>query len=137
MSKANVTTHGFEIGKRYKTRDGFVTAELIATGPTRLVFGDIADSDELYVRNLKGCYNNVTESRDDFLPIEVHEPRKVEGIVWVNEYENKTRCLGSLEVLFGHELAIMGNKKECETLTIPDATRVAVKYKVTFEEIEK
>ena len=121
------------VGKRYKTRDGEKTATLLALGKTGLVFENAGG---MYIRDFSGRYDAHEDMDFDFLPIEVREPRKVEGFVWVNEYENKTRCLGSLEVLFGHELAIMGNKKECETLTIPDATRVAVKYKVTFEEIE-
>jgi hypothetical protein len=128
---------GFEIGKRYKTRDGFVTAELIATGPTRLVFGDIADSDELYVRNLKGCYNNVTESRDDFLPLEVREPRRVEGVVYVNEYDGHKRSdtgyvLGDL---FGFDAGMYASRQVAEKYATSKATRVAVKYKVTFEEV--
>ena len=129
-----MTTNGFEIGKRYKTRDGLVTAELIATGPTRLVFGDIADDDELYVRNLQGCYSNVTESRDDFLPIEVKEPRKVEGFVWVNEYHKNTGY-DEFDDIFGHEVSIHCDREEAEQVVSREATRVAVKYKVTFIEV--
>jgi hypothetical protein len=127
-----MTTNGFEIGKRYKTRDGEKTATLLTIGKTGLVFENAGG---MYLREFSGRYDASEDTDFDFLPIEVREPRKVEGIVWVNEYENHTTYLSSLEMLFGHELAIFGSKEVCKKLHVHKPTRVAVKYKVTFEEV--
>jgi hypothetical protein len=50
-----------------------------------VVFED-ADGD-LWIRGHDGSMNPQYETDSDVLPVEVKEPRTVEGFVWVNEYE--------------------------------------------------
>ena len=72
---------GFEVGKRYKTRDGEIVATLIAVGKNALVF---ETEDRVFVRDFDGLGACREWDDWDFLPIEVREPRKIEGFVWVN-----------------------------------------------------
>jgi hypothetical protein len=125
---------GFEIGKRYKTRDGEKTATLLALGKTGLVFENAGG---MYLRDFSGRYDASEDMDFDFLPIEVRELRKVEGFVWVNEYEANTGGLSGIETLFGYQVVSRRSKQDALDDAGRFATRVAVKYKVTFEEIEE
>jgi hypothetical protein len=123
---------GFEIGKRYKTRDGEKTATLLVLGKTGLVFENAGG---MYLRDFSGRYDAHEDMDFDFLPVEVREPRTVEGFVWVNEGTEKV--LSAFDSLFGHSVDFYPTEKNARLLATRKDTRVAVKYKVTFEEIEK
>ena len=125
---------GFEIGKRYKTRDGEKTATLLVLGKTGLVFENAGG---MYLRDFSGRYDAHKDMGFDFLPIEVREPRTVEGFVWVNEYENSnTACYPApLERLFGFPVSWANTQEDARRRCVGTATRVAVKYKVTFTEV--
>jgi hypothetical protein len=121
---------GFEIGKRYKTRDGSVIATCRYIDIKEIAFED--DGGGLWFR----ASNFIPSGAKDFLPIEVKEPRKVEGFVWVNEYEENRRDTDyALGGLFGFDAFMYESRQVAEKCTSSIATRVAVKYKVTFTEV--
>lgn len=129
----------FKVGENYWYRDCEESVTFVGALMGKAVFMD--RHFYTFTRNLDGQVYPEPEliSNLDVLPEPVREPvrepLKVEGFVWVNEHKDDTGTSADSAV-FGHYVETFAQEKDAKRYGAnTNATRVAVKYRVTFEEV--